>query len=87
MRVTRNASAAAELELLFHAIGSIISHLNLVTSNQPMNHTDYQVKSGLNSACSNARGIHLDRPNKVSERLQSLRDRDHIQLFLTEASH
>ena len=36
---TRNASAIAELELLFHGIGSITSLLNWLTSNKPMKHT------------------------------------------------
>ena len=36
---TRNASAVAEIELLFHEIGSILNLLNFLTTNHPMNHT------------------------------------------------
>jgi len=37
---TRNASAVAEFELLFHEIRSITNLLNLLTTNHTMNHTE-----------------------------------------------
>jgi hypothetical protein len=47
--ITRNASAVAEFELLFHEIGSITSLLNSVTSNHPMNHTECHLQHALST--------------------------------------
>ena len=44
---TRNASAVAEFELLFHEIGSITNLLNLLTTNHPMNHTECHLQHAL----------------------------------------
>ncbi|KAH3716757.1 hypothetical protein DPMN_059486 [Dreissena polymorpha] len=47
--VTRNASAVAEFELLFHEIGSITSHLNLLTTNNPMDQTECHLQHSLSA--------------------------------------
>ena len=44
---TRNASAVAEFELLFHEIGSITNLLNFLTTNHPMNLTECHLQHAL----------------------------------------
>ena len=44
---TRNASALAEFELLFHEIGSITNLLNFITTNHPMNNTECHLQHAL----------------------------------------
>ncbi len=46
---TRNASAVAEFELLFHEIWSITNLLNLLTSNQPLKHTECHLQHALST--------------------------------------
>ncbi|KAG0712847.1 hypothetical protein GWK47_017514 [Chionoecetes opilio] len=49
MGVTRNASAVAEFELLYHEIeiGSITNVLNFLTTNHPMKHTESHLQHTL----------------------------------------
>ena len=47
MGATRNASAVAEFELLFHEIGYITNLLNFLTTNHPMNHTECHLQHAL----------------------------------------
>lgn len=44
---TRNASAVAEFELLFHEIGSITNVLNFLTTNNTMKHTECHLQHAL----------------------------------------
>lgn len=44
---TRNASAVAEFELLFHEIGSITNLLNSLTTNRSMKHTDCHIQHAI----------------------------------------
>lgn len=48
---TRNASAVAEFELLFHEIGSITSLLNNLTTNHPTNQTECHLQHALSTTC------------------------------------
>ena len=44
---TRNAAAVAEFELLFHEIGNIVAALNLLTSNQSLQHIESHIPHAL----------------------------------------
>ena len=46
---TRNVSAVAEFELLFHEIGSITNLLNCLTTNQSMDHTECHLQHALSA--------------------------------------
>ncbi|KAH3722041.1 hypothetical protein DPMN_064990 [Dreissena polymorpha] len=46
---TRNVGAVAEFELLFHEIGSIISLLNFLTTNKPMDYTECHLQHSLSA--------------------------------------
>ena len=48
---TRNASAVAEFELLFHEIGSITNLLNLVTANQSTSYRECHLQHALSPTC------------------------------------
>ena len=45
---TRKAAAVAEFELLFHEVGNIVAALNLLTSNQSLQHTESHIPRSLN---------------------------------------
>ncbi len=47
---TRNASAVAEFELLFHEIGSITNLLNVLTTTNTMGHTECQLQHALSTS-------------------------------------
>ncbi|KAH3894677.1 hypothetical protein DPMN_018834 [Dreissena polymorpha] len=51
---TRNAGALAEFELLFHEIGSITSLLNLLTTKNPMDHTECHLQHSLSATHRNS---------------------------------
>ncbi|KAH3832373.1 hypothetical protein DPMN_105658 [Dreissena polymorpha] len=51
---TRNAGALAEFELLFHEIGSITSLLNLLTTKNPMDHTECHLQHSLSATRRNS---------------------------------
>ena len=47
---TRNATAVAEFELLFHEIGNIVAVLNLLTSNKALQHTECHIPHALSKS-------------------------------------
>lgn len=57
---TRNANYVAEIELLFHEIGSITNVLNFLKTNYTMKHkacTDHQSPSHIQQECCKAAGL------------------------------
>ena len=44
---TRNAAVVAEFELLFHEVGNIVAALNLLTSNQSIQHIECHIPHSL----------------------------------------